>query len=109
MKRHRHHGRAKSGGPGWISGRPSYEAIWANGKPLAVSKTGRKWAVRVMGGPLARTAAGIAVFPGRVGYAEGLAPILFDTKEAAKGAAFQVGNYMLNLGDFAYTYVEGWS
>lgn len=108
MKLRRRYGRAKGAETGWVSGRPSHAAIWANGKPITVSKSGRKWVVHVMGGPVARSAAGAGVFPGRVGYVEGLAPVLFDTKDAAKGAAFQIGRYMLNLGDFAHAYVGGW-
>lgn len=100
----RRYGRAKSGG-GWVGGRPSHLQIWANGKPIVVSKVSGGWTVSVMGSPIVRGPNGLS-FQGRAGWSEGLPVEKFKTKDTADGVAHQVGRYMLDLGDMVFTYVE---
>lgn len=56
-------------------------------KPIAIKKTGSKYEVVVLGTPIGAVA----------------------KKGDACSAAFQVGRYRLELGDFAHTYVDGWN
>ena len=92
---------------GWTAGkRPSHAEIWADGKPITVAKSGRKWIVTVMGRPVVNGSSGGLTFEGRAGYVDGLAPARFDSKGDADSVAHKIGRYMLNLGDFVHTYVE---
>lgn len=54
--------------------------------PIKIEKTGSKWTVIALGVPL--------------GFVR--------TKEDAKHAAHLIGRYKLDLGDFVYTYTEGY-
>lgn len=57
------------------------------GRPIAIESVGRgKWRVLVLGTPIGEV----------------------KTKELARSAAHQIGQYRLHLGDLAYGYVEGW-
>lgn len=56
-------------------------------KPIAIRKVGSKYEVVVLGTPIGAVA----------------------KKGDACSAAFQVGKYRLELGDFAYSYVDGWN
>lgn len=112
MKRRRGHalrrryGRAKSSS--WVMGRaPSHLELFSHGKPLAIHKIGRKWGVSLLGAPVVRGSSGLT-FRGRAGFEEGMPVAQFDTKEDAKHVAHKIGRYMLNLGDMAFLYVEGW-
>src|ERR1700677_2265760 len=50
---------------GWTSGkRPSHAEIWADGKPITVAKSGRKWTVTVMGRPVVNGPSGGLTFEG---------------------------------------------
>ena len=92
---------------GWTSGkRPSHAEIWANGKPITVARSGRKWTVTVMGRPVVSGPSGGLTFKGRVDYIDGLTPVPFNSKADADSVAHKIGRYMLNLGDFVHTYVE---
>jgi hypothetical protein len=103
----RRYGRAAAG-PGWASGRrPSHSEIWSNGKPIAIRKSGSQWALYVLGGPVVRGSDGGLLVPGRTDYDSGL-PIAKFKKEEAKFLAHKIGHYMLGLGDFVTSYVEGY-
>lgn|GEM_PF-6582937 len=92
---------------GWTSGkRPSHAEIWADGKPITVAKSGRKWTVTVMGRPVVNGASGGLTFEGRSDYVDGLTQARFNSKGDADSVAHKIGRYMLNLGDFVHTYVE---
>jgi hypothetical protein len=104
----RRYGRA--GASGWASGqRPSHAAMWTGGKPLEIRKTGSKWAVYVMGEPVVKAVGGLT-FRGRADFdaMASVAPIAKFSKGDAQHVAHKIGHYMLGLGDFAYSYVEGW-
>jgi hypothetical protein len=92
---------------GWASGkRPSHTEIWADGKPITVARSGRKWTVTVMGRPVVAGPSGGLTFEGRANYVDGLKTARFDSKGDADSVAHKIGRYMLDLGDFVYTYVE---
>jgi hypothetical protein len=92
---------------GWTSGkRPSHAEIWADGKPIIVARSGRKWTVTVIGRPVVNGPSGGLTFEGRADYVDGLAPARFNSKGDADYVAHKIGRYMLNLGDFVHTYVE---
>ena len=87
----------------WV--RPSHAEMFANGKPIVVTKMGRKYTVHVMGNPVTRDAEGKLTFVGRPGAVPGPAAE-FKTRDEAYGIAHRIGHYMLGLGDFVDTYVE---
>ena len=100
------HGNA--GKPGWVSGhRPSHSEIWANGKPIVISRAGSQWSLSVMGAPVVRLSDGALSFRGRSGFEED-APLAKFKKDDAKFLAHKIGHYMLNLGDFVTTYTAGY-
>lgn len=55
-------------------------------KPIKISKSGKKWAVAVLGNT--------------IGFV--------NKKSDAQGAAHTVGRYRLELGDFVFAYTEGY-
>ena len=111
-KLHRRYGHTAK--PGWASGRrPSHSEIWADGKPIKIVKAGSKWTIYVLGGPVVRIAGevgadqGMLSFPGRGGF-DPSAPVEKFTKDQARHLAHKIGHYMLGLGDFVKTYIEGY-
>lgn len=83
-------------------------------KPLKIEKVKGGWTVHVHGDPVIAGAKGLT-WKGRPGYDGGVdgfghekPPHKFKTRDEARTVAHQIGRYVLNLGDFAYTYVEGW-
>ena len=97
-----------AGKPGWPSGRrPSLTEIWANGKPIVISRAGSKWSVSVMGAPLVIPSEGRLTWRGRSDFEEGK-PVAKFTKDEAKGLAHSIGRYTLGLGDFVKTYIDGY-
>lgn len=86
---------------------PNHRELFANGKPISIEKYGSGWKVEVLGAPVVTGPKGLT-FRGRVGFEEGMPTKRIDTKADAKIVAHQVGRYLLDLGDFAHTYVEGW-
>lgn len=89
----------------WV--KPSHAEMFANGKPIVITKMGRKYTVTVMGHPVVRGSDGKLTFQGRSDVPEGATPEKF-TKDDAKHIAHQIGHYMLGLGDFVDTYIEGY-
>ena len=85
--------------------RPSHAEMFANGKPIVVTKVGRRYTVHVMGHPAYVGPEGLTFF-GRPGAVQGAQPYAFKSKSEADGIAHKIGRYMLGLGDFVYTYVE---
>jgi hypothetical protein len=55
-------------------------------KPIKIQKSGNRWAVIILGIP--------------IGFV--------DTKSQTQSAAHTIGRYKLDLGDFVYTYTEGY-
>jgi len=87
----------------WV--RPSRSDMFANGKPIVVTKVGRKYTIHVMGHPAYLGPNGLTFF-GRPGAVDGMPAHEFNTKSEADSVAHKIGHYMLGLGDFVYTYVE---
>jgi hypothetical protein len=88
----------------WV--RPSYTEMFANGKPIVVTKVGRKYTVHVMGAPVYRGTDGKLNFFGRPDAVAGMPAEKFNNRSDADHIAHQIGHYMLGLGDFVDTYVD---
>ena len=89
-------------------------------KPLVIEKSGRGWRVLtrvplkkgetlkcIEGAYVVQAKTGGLSVQGRADAADDV-PVIFKPKTQAKDVAFSLGR-ILRLGDFAYSYIEGWS
>ena len=83
-------------------------SLFSRGKPISIGKSGSRWTVHVQGEPVVQIPGSGITYRGRPGFTEDLSIAKFKTKGDARFVAHKIGAYVLKLGDFAYTYVEGW-